>query len=128
MKSKEEKHHASNLDHTEFGTNECFSNVIELYLNKYLRAENQSFVPTVADLWFDIKAFVIQIDKSDFSEQQTTTNKNNFLGRTECTKKYQIIKIIKINEHGKHAVIQKLRDCYLQLLHSILIDWIRNLG
>ena len=122
MKSKEEKHHASNLDHTEFGTNECFSNVIELCLNKYLRAENQNFVPTVADLWFDIKAFVIQIDKSDFSEQQTTTNKNNFLGRTECTKKYQIIKIIKINEQGKHVVIQKLRDCYLQLLHSILID------
>ena len=50
MKSKEEKHHASTLEHTEFGTNECFANVIELCLNKYLRAENQNFVPTVADL------------------------------------------------------------------------------
>ena len=50
MKSKEEKHHASTLDHTEFGTNECFANVIELCLNKYLRAENQNLPWQIYDL------------------------------------------------------------------------------
>ena len=38
-------------------------------------------------------------------------------------KKYQIItKVFKIHEIGKHVVIQKLRDYYVLLLYSILID------